>query len=201
MTAAIRHLALALSLLFIGTGTAAATFRPAVFSPAKSFPVGRTPVSVAMGEFNRDGRADLVVANSGSRTITLLSGDGEGSFNSSQEIYVGQTPSALIVADVNADGRHDIAVVLKGENSIVIPDPHHRRTAPVHCRPTVNRADQRGVRPGVHGPDRRIDPSGAVRDHEGGCDRGSARRQVTAPPAFAFSLAVFLHCSGNNQSP
>lgn len=121
MTAAMtRHLALALSLLFIGTGTAAATFRPAVFSPAKSFPVGQTPVSVAMGEFNQDGRADLVVANSGSRTITLLNGDGEGSFNSSQEIYAGQMPAALVVTDVNADGRHDIVVALKGENSVVI---------------------------------------------------------------------------------
>lgn len=114
------RLLLALFLLHLGAAGASASFRPAAFSTARSFPVGQAPASVALGEFNLDGNADLVIANSGSRTVTILSGDGEGSFHQSQEMYVGQTPAAVLTADFNGDGKSDIAVALKGENSVTI---------------------------------------------------------------------------------
>lgn len=109
-----------LPLLLLGAGSASASFHPATFSTARSFPVGQAPVSVSLGEFNQDGNADLVIANSASRTVTILSGDGEGSFHQSQEMYVGQAPAAVLTADFNGDGRSDIAVALKGENSVAI---------------------------------------------------------------------------------
>jgi hypothetical protein len=39
-----------------------------------SFDVGSSPVSAAVGDFNRDGIADLVVANNGSDNVSVLLG-------------------------------------------------------------------------------------------------------------------------------
>ena len=50
------------------------------FQPAVSYPAGKTPISVAVGDFNGDGHLDLVVANSQAPTISVLLGNGDGSF-------------------------------------------------------------------------------------------------------------------------
>src|SRR5439155_20636936 len=53
------------------------TFRPA--SPS-SYAVGAFPWSVAVGDFNGDGILDLAVGNGGSNTVSVLLGNGNGSF-------------------------------------------------------------------------------------------------------------------------
>ncbi len=47
---------------------------PAVFvaSPGSPFGVGKNPVSLAVGDFNGDGKADLATANFGGSTVTIL---------------------------------------------------------------------------------------------------------------------------------
>lgn len=47
-----------------------------------SFQVGLQPTSIAVADFNGDGRADLVVANSGSNNVTILLGRGPAPFGS-----------------------------------------------------------------------------------------------------------------------
>ena len=59
--------------------------RPAIgasvsFKPLQTYPVGMSPVSVAMGDFNGDGKMDLAVLNTGDSTISILLGNGDGSF-------------------------------------------------------------------------------------------------------------------------
>ncbi len=44
----------------------------AAFTSAGSFPAGQQPVSVAVGDFNRDGRPDLVFGNPNENTATVL---------------------------------------------------------------------------------------------------------------------------------
>ena len=47
---------------------------------ATPFPVGTSPVAVDFGDFNKDGRRDLVVANSASNEVSVLIGKGDGTF-------------------------------------------------------------------------------------------------------------------------
>src|SRR5580704_13381807 len=61
--------------VLLGTGTGG--FNPAPGSP---FTVGSSPASVVVGDFNGDGFADLAAANSGGNTVTVLLGNGKGSF-------------------------------------------------------------------------------------------------------------------------
>src|SRR5262249_59048238 len=54
------------------------------FLPAITFPVGVDPRTVTVADFNRDGTPDLAVVNAGSsstsQTVSVLLGDGRGSF-------------------------------------------------------------------------------------------------------------------------
>jgi hypothetical protein len=53
-------------------------FRPAAGSP---FPAGHLPSGIGLGDFNGDGKLDLVIANHQTPYVTLLLGDGKGGFH------------------------------------------------------------------------------------------------------------------------
>jgi len=75
------------------------------------YPVGMGPYSVAVGDFNRDGKLDLVVANYPSVfTVSVLLGNGDGTFQSQVTYPVGRQPTSVAVADLNGDGKLDLAV-------------------------------------------------------------------------------------------
>ena len=48
---------------------------PIHFGPAVSYAVGSGPGSVAVGDFNGDGKPDLAVANAGDDTVSVLLND------------------------------------------------------------------------------------------------------------------------------
>ena len=50
------------------------------FQPAVSYTAGFEPFSVAVGDFNGDGKLDLVVANFDGNTVSVLLGNGDGTF-------------------------------------------------------------------------------------------------------------------------
>src|SRR5262249_45219239 len=50
------------------------------FFGSPTFAVGTTPHVEAVGDFNGDGKADLVVVNQGSNTVSILRGNGDGTF-------------------------------------------------------------------------------------------------------------------------
>lgn len=72
-----------------------------------NFPTGAVPISVAVGDFNRDGRPDAVTANEGPDTVTVFL-NGRGRFDYS---VGGADPQHVVVADFNADGWPDLATV------------------------------------------------------------------------------------------
>jgi cysteine-rich repeat protein len=76
----------------------------------------KQPVDVAIADLDRDGKADLVVANRSSSDLTVLRGTGGGQFAAGRSFEVGddfggRTPLAMAIGDVNRDGHRD-AVVL-----------------------------------------------------------------------------------------
>ncbi len=83
--------------------------------------VGKNPATVATGDFNGDGIPDLAVANSGSNTVSILLGNGDGTFAAAAvSPTTGNNPESVIVADLNGDGNADLAVANNGSNSVTI---------------------------------------------------------------------------------
>jgi len=81
------------------------------FLPPASFSVAGEAVSVAVGDFNGDAKPDLAVANGNdSHTISVLLGNGDGTFQPAKDFGVGNSPSSVAVTDFNDDGKLDLAV-------------------------------------------------------------------------------------------
>ncbi len=102
--------------LFLTASTSASVTQRVValpqngFLPAKNYKAGTTPAHVAVGDFNGDGKADLAVANSGSGKVSVLLGNGTGSFPALVDYDAGFIPVSVAVGDFNGDGIADLAV-------------------------------------------------------------------------------------------
>jgi uncharacterized protein (TIGR03437 family) len=90
-------------------------------APGSPFPVGSSPDSVAVGDFNGDGNLDLAVANKGDGTVTVLLGNGRGGFTAAgSPLIVGSKPYSVVAADFNADGNLDLAIANFGDSTITV---------------------------------------------------------------------------------
>lgn len=85
----------------------------AVSPPAnmKRFAVGAAPGSVELADLHGAGKTDIVIANTGSDTVTILLGDGHGEFKpaAGSPFPAGHAPNDIAVADINGDGNADLA--------------------------------------------------------------------------------------------
>ena len=80
------------------------------FQAKQSFGTGTHPYSVAVGDFNGDGRSDLVTANQTDNTASVLLGNGDGTFQANQSFHTGAKPESVTVGDFNGDGRSDLVI-------------------------------------------------------------------------------------------
>ena len=76
------------------------------FAPPVSYTAGNGPRSVAIGDFNGDGKRDVVVANLGASTVSILLGNGNGTFAAKADFGTGtgSNPASVAVGDFNGDG-------------------------------------------------------------------------------------------------
>ena len=72
-----------------------------------------------MGDFNGDGKLDIAVANL-SNSVSILLGNGDGSFAPKLDFSVGTTPQAIAVGDFNRDGKPDLVVANGGSQTLSI---------------------------------------------------------------------------------
>jgi hypothetical protein len=86
------------------------------------FPVGRSPLGAAAGDFDGDGNLDLAVANFRDDTVTILMGHGDGTFTAGSPIPVGDGPIFIAVGNFNdsTDGFLDLAVANHGSDNVSI---------------------------------------------------------------------------------
>ena len=84
------------------------------FSPAVSYPVGTNPQAVVTADFNRDGKLDLAVANYNDSSVSVLLGNGDGTFQPGLTSAPGGAPLSLAVGDFDGDGKLDLATANRG---------------------------------------------------------------------------------------
>lgn len=100
----------------LGTGTAGLSFLNSSNPPA-----GDLAWSAAVGDFNGDGILDLAVTNYGSGTVSILLGNGDGTFTPAPNSPVTVTfdPESIVVADFNGDGKADLAMENSYYNGVI----------------------------------------------------------------------------------
>src|ERR671913_442838 len=102
--------------ILIGNGNG--TF---VDTPAVNFGVGDEPRSVAVGDFNNDTILDLAVANQNSDNVSILLGNGNGTFvTPAVNFGAGDGPTSVAVGDFNNDTILDLATANQNSNNVSI---------------------------------------------------------------------------------
>ena len=79
------------------------------FSTASYFSTGEAPLGIAVGDFDNDGWPDVVTANNGGSSVSVLMNSHAG-FASAVNYLVGNAPMSVAAADFNSDGKLDLAV-------------------------------------------------------------------------------------------
>jgi len=99
------------------------------FGTQTTYATGDYPAAVIAEDFNGDNKLDLAVADSNcdaagtcSATgfVSVLLGNGNGTFQPHVQYASGSGPQALLVADFNRDGRLDLAVANARENTVSV---------------------------------------------------------------------------------
>ena len=96
------------------------------FQAKVDYAVGTNPISVTVGDFNADGKLDLAVVNQncpqlpcpGPGSVSILLGNGDGTFQAQQVTQVGEAPTTAVVGDFNNDSKLDLAVTNGQDNNI-----------------------------------------------------------------------------------
>jgi hypothetical protein len=97
------------------------------FRAAQQFAAGANPWSVVTADFNGDGIQDLAVANFTDSTVSILLGNGNGTFQpiacnsaTASDCTTGTEPISLAVGDFNGDGKLDLAMACLYDNAVAI---------------------------------------------------------------------------------
>jgi hypothetical protein len=91
--------------VFLGNGNG--TFKKPIDSLA-----GASLDHLATGDFNGDGKLDLVAVNASSGTVSLLLGNGNGTFGPATTVATDAGADNVAVADLNGDGKPDLVVTI-----------------------------------------------------------------------------------------
>ncbi len=102
------------------------------FQNAVAYAAGNGPDAVVAGDWSGDGRTDLAVTDLGSfdsytgtalpntGTVSVLLGNGDGTFQNAVAYAVSAGPFGLVAGDFNGDGRIDLAVADKDDNAVSV---------------------------------------------------------------------------------
>ena len=100
-------------------GNGSGSFSLATGSP---FTVGQSPVAIASTDLNLDSHPDLAIVNQVDNTVSVVLGNGDGTFTSAPNspLATGQAPTSVALADLNGDGVPDIVVTDPQTDSVSV---------------------------------------------------------------------------------
>jgi Bacterial Ig-like domain (group 3)/FG-GAP-like repeat/FG-GAP repeat len=81
---------------------------------------GACPDSLAVGDFNGDGKLDLAITDFCSNSVSILLGDGTGHFTPAFSPSTGHGPQSVAVGDFNGDGKPDLVTVNYSDSTVSI---------------------------------------------------------------------------------
>lgn len=113
-------LVLILSLTIAGCSNKEPYTPPDLLYLFASYPVGTNPTSVGTWDFNEDGVTDIITTNIGNDSVSVLFGNGDGTFKQQMQMPVAKEPRALALEDFNGDGHMDLAIACSGSDQIAI---------------------------------------------------------------------------------
>ncbi len=87
---------------------------------AGSLTTGASPLGITMGDFNGDGKIDLVTPNANASTISVFLGNGNGTFQTKVDYPVGNRPAQIAIGDLNNDSKPDLAVANRYSSSLSV---------------------------------------------------------------------------------
>ena len=92
------------------------------FQSAVSHPTAPGAGVIAAGDFNGDGIPDLATLSSypGANTVSILLGNGDGTFQTHVDYTTGNGPVSLTVADLNGNGKLDLAISEYNDNTVSV---------------------------------------------------------------------------------
>jgi len=93
---------------------------PLKFLAKFNYTVDSSPYSVTTGDFNGDGKLDLATANLDANTVSVLLGNGNGTFQTKVDDPVGDAPASVTTGDFNGDGKLDLAVANGAGNTVSV---------------------------------------------------------------------------------
>ncbi len=78
------------------------------------------PSAMTTGDFNGDGKVDLAITDQHDNTVSILLGNGDGTFQSPLEFTAGDFATGVAAGDFNGDGRLDLAVANFNSNAVSV---------------------------------------------------------------------------------
>ncbi|HEV2111937.1 MAG TPA: FG-GAP-like repeat-containing protein [Gammaproteobacteria bacterium] len=90
------------------------------FTQGAAYPTGFAPDGVAVGDLNGDGVTDVVTADAGSNSMSVLLGNKDGTFQPRTVYQTGRNPSSVALADLKGNGKLDAIVTNNDDNTITI---------------------------------------------------------------------------------
>jgi glucose/arabinose dehydrogenase len=91
-----------------------------LFKPVAQYPTGTNAHGIYTADLDGDGKLDLAVANAGSNTVSVLMGNGDGTFVAAVNYNVGSEPKSVTGADFNGDGKRDLVTANQGSGDVSV---------------------------------------------------------------------------------
>ncbi len=93
---------------------------PDLFYYFASYKVGKNPTTITPFDINQDGFTDLVTTNIASNSLSILIGNGDGTFRDQIQLHVCQEPRSLATGRFNQDLYPDVVLACSGSDQIAI---------------------------------------------------------------------------------
>ena len=93
------------------------------FATRVDITTGLYPISIAIGDIDGDGKADLAVANVNSNTVSVIrntSVSGSVTFASNVDFTTGTNPYEVAIGDIDGDGKPDLTIANYGSNTVSV---------------------------------------------------------------------------------